>query len=221
MWNRALLPTNPQEMACEHCPPPGTSASSKGPGENAGVGRYRGGLAGLIFKMESHNHPSYISPTRARRRASAGIPARRSSPWAPAPSPGDERAALRRARSPQDQSTLSPALVAGVGGYGNFLRRVRIRRFEVEFSTRATMATAWSICSLTAGLAETDKIFYSKAEGVGLPVVYLGAKTGRDGVGGATMAVGRIRRPDRGKAPHRPGRRPLHRKNACWKPASN
>ena len=81
---------------------------------------------------------------------------------------------------------------------------------EVEFDARYNGNIL--VNAFAAGLAKSDAIFLSEAKGVGLPVVYLGAKTGRDGVGGATMASAEFDESDRRKAPDRSGRRPLHRK---------
>jgi hypothetical protein len=105
--------------------------------------------------------------------------------------------------------SLVHGVVEGIGGYGNCFGVPTIGgevRFHPAYNGNCL------VNAFAAGLVETDKIFYSAASGVGMPVVYLGAKTGRDGVGGATMASRGVRRHDRGKAPHRAGRRPLHRK---------
>jgi hypothetical protein len=105
--------------------------------------------------------------------------------------------------------SLVHGVVEGIGGYGNCFGVPTIggeTRFHPAYNGNCL------VNAFAAGLVEADSIFYSAASGVGMPVVYLGAKTGRDGVGGATMASRGIRRHDRGKAPHGAGRRPLHRK---------
>jgi hypothetical protein len=97
---------------------------------------------------------------------------------------GDERAELRRAGPPQDPQ-LVHGVVEGIGGYGNCFGVPTVGgevRFHPAYNGNCL------VNAFAAGLADADKIFYSAASGVGMPVVYLGAKTGRDGVGGATMA---------------------------------
>jgi phosphoribosylformylglycinamidine synthase subunit PurL len=108
-------------------------------------------------------------------------------------------------------------VVAGIGGYGNSFGVPTVGG-EVNFHARYNGNIL--VNAMAVGLAETDKIFYSKATGVGLPVVYLGSKTGRDGIHGATMASAEFGE-DRGEAPDRAGRRSVHRKAACSKPASS
>jgi phosphoribosylformylglycinamidine synthase len=105
---------------------------------------------------------------------------------------------------------LVAGVVSGVGGYGNSFGVPTVGG-ELQFDARYNGNIL--VNAFAAGLADTDAIFYSKAEGVGLPVVYLGAKTGRDGVGGSTIPSRRSARPCRSAT-----RSP---KNACWKPASN
>jgi phosphoribosylformylglycinamidine (FGAM) synthase-like enzyme len=109
-------------------------------------------------------------------------------------------------------------VVEGIGGYGNCFGVPTIggeTRFHPAYNGNCL------VNAFAAGLIETDRIFYSAASGVGMPVVYLGAKTGRDGVGGATMASGRVRRHDRGKTPHGAGGRSVHGESGCWRPALN
>lgn len=154
----------------------------QGPGENAGVVDIGDGQA-IVFKMESHNHPSYIEPYQG---AATGVGGILRDVFTMGARPVAAMNALRFG-DPKHEKTkhLVSGVVAGVGGYGNSFGVPTVGG-EVEFDERYNGNIL--VNAFAAGLADTDKIFYSKAEGVGLPVVYLGAKTGRDGVGGATMA---------------------------------
>ncbi len=153
-----------------------------GPGENAGVVDIGDGQA-IIFKMESHNHPSYIEPYQG---AATGVGGILRDVFTMGARPIAAMNALRfGAPSHKKTRHLVSGVVAGIGGYGNCFGVPTVGG-EVEFDERYNGNIL--VNAFAAGLADTDKIFYSKAKGVGLPVVYLGAKTGRDGVGGATMA---------------------------------
>ncbi|HEY4199914.1 MAG TPA: phosphoribosylformylglycinamidine synthase subunit PurL [Devosiaceae bacterium] len=154
----------------------------QGPGENAGVVDIGDGQA-VVFKMESHNHPSFIEPYQG---AATGVGGILRDVFTMGARPVAAMNALRFG-APEHEKTrhLVSGVVAGVGGYGNAFGVPTVGG-EVEFDERYNGNIL--VNAFAAGLADTDKIFYSKAEGVGLPVVYLGAKTGRDGVGGATMA---------------------------------
>ena len=154
----------------------------QGPGENAGVVDIGDGQA-IVFKMESHNHPSFIEPYQGAGTGMGGI---LRDVFTMGARPVAAMNALRFG-SPDHEKTrhLVSGVVAGIGGYGNAFGVPTVGG-EVEFDARYNGNIL--VNAFAAGLADTDKIFYSKAEGVGLPVVYLGAKTGRDGVGGATMA---------------------------------
>ncbi|HEY8575540.1 MAG TPA: phosphoribosylformylglycinamidine synthase subunit PurL [Devosia sp.] len=154
----------------------------QGPGENAGVVDIGDGQA-VVFKMESHNHPSFIEPYQG---AATGVGGILRDVFTMGARPVAAMNALRFG-APDHEKTrhLVSGVVAGVGGYGNAFGVPTVGG-EVEFDERYNGNIL--VNAFAAGLADTDKIFYSKAEGVGLPVVYLGAKTGRDGVGGATMA---------------------------------
>jgi phosphoribosylformylglycinamidine synthase len=154
----------------------------QGPGENAGVVDIGDGQA-VVFKMESHNHPSFIEPYQG---AATGVGGILRDVFTMGARPVAAMNALRFG-APEHEKTrhLVSGVVAGVGGYGNAFGVPTVGG-EVEFD--ASYNGNILVNAFAAGLADTDKIFYSKAEGVGLPVVYLGAKTGRDGVGGATMA---------------------------------
>lgn len=153
-----------------------------GPGENAGVVDIGDGQA-VIFKMESHNHPSYIEPYQG---AATGVGGILRDVFTMGARPIAAMNALRfgEADHPKTKHLVS-GVVAGVGGYGNSFGVPTVGG-EVEFHERYNGNIL--VNAFAAGLADTDKIFLSEAKGVGLPVVYLGAKTGRDGVGGATMA---------------------------------
>ncbi|MEP3631433.1 MAG: phosphoribosylformylglycinamidine synthase subunit PurL [Hyphomicrobiales bacterium] len=153
-----------------------------GPGENAGVVDIGDGQA-VIFKMESHNHPSYIEPYQG---AATGVGGILRDVFTMGARPIAAMNALRfgEAGHPKTKHLVS-GVVSGVGGYGNSFGVPTVGG-EVEFHERYNGNIL--VNAFAAGLADTDKIFLSEAKGVGLPVVYLGAKTGRDGVGGATMA---------------------------------
>src|SRR6478735_6453383 len=154
----------------------------QGPGENAGVIDIGDGDA-IVFKMESHNHPSFIEPYQG---AATGVGGILRDVFTMGARPIAAMNALRFG-APDHPKTrhLVSGVVAGVGGYGNSFGVPTVGG-EVEFDARYNGNIL--VNAFAAGLAKSDAIFYSKAEGVGLPVVYLGAKTGRDGVGGATMA---------------------------------
>ncbi|WP_128516908.1 phosphoribosylformylglycinamidine synthase subunit PurL [Tabrizicola thermarum] len=153
-----------------------------GPGENAGVVDIGDGQA-VIFKMESHNHPSYIEPHQGAATGVGGI-------LRDVFTMGARPIAAMNALSfglPSHPKTahLVKGVVEGIGSYGNAFGVPTVGG-EVRF--HAAYNGNCLVNAFAAGLADADKIFYSAASGVGMPVVYLGAKTGRDGVGGATMA---------------------------------
>ncbi len=154
----------------------------QGPGENAGVVDIDDGDV-VVFKMESHNHPSYIEPYQG---AATGVGGILRDVFTMGARPMAAMNALRFG-APDHPKTkhLVSGVVAGVGGYGNSFGVPTVGG-EVEFDERYNGNIL--VNAFAAGLAKSDGIFLSQAKGVGLPVVYLGAKTGRDGVGGATMA---------------------------------
>ncbi len=137
----------------------------------------------VVFKMESHNHPSYIEPYQG---AATGVGGILRDVFTMGARPIAAMNALRFG-APDHPKTrhLVSGVVAGVGGYGNSFGVPTVGG-EVEFDARYNGNIL--VNAFAAGLAKSDAIFLSEAKGVGLPVVYLGAKTGRDGVGGATMA---------------------------------
>ncbi|SSC73297.1 unnamed protein product [Ciceribacter sp. T2.26MG-112.2] len=154
----------------------------QGPGENAGVVDIDDGDC-VVFKMESHNHPSYIEPYQG---AATGVGGILRDVFTMGARPIAAMNALRFG-APDHPKTrhLVTGVVAGVGGYGNSFGVPTVGG-EVEFDPRYNGNIL--VNAFAAGLAKSNAIFLSEAKGVGLPVVYLGAKTGRDGVGGATMA---------------------------------
>jgi phosphoribosylformylglycinamidine synthase len=154
----------------------------QGPGENAGVVDIGDGQA-IVFKMESHNHPSFIEPYQG---AATGVGGILRDVFTMGARPIAAANALRFG-APDHPKTrhLVAGVVAGIGGYGNSFGVPTIAG-EVNFHPRYNGNIL--VNAMAIGLADADKIFYSKAKGVGLPVVYLGAKTGRDGIHGATMA---------------------------------
>lgn len=154
----------------------------QGPGENAGVVDI-GNNQCVVFKMESHNHPSYIEPYQG---AATGVGGILRDVFTMGARPVASMNALRFG-SPDHPRTryLVSGVVSGIGGYSNAFGVPTVGG-EVNFDKRYNGNIL--VNAFAAGIAKTDSIFYSKAQGVGLPIVYLGAKTGRDGVGGATMA---------------------------------
>ena len=154
----------------------------QGPGENAGVIDIGDGLA-VVFKMESHNHPSYIEPYQGAATGVGGI-------LRDVFTMGARPIACLNALSFGDPSHpktrhLVSGVVAGIGGYGNSFGVPTVGG-QVRFHPRYNGNNL--VNAMAVGLAETDKIFYAAASGVGMPIVYLGSKTGRDGIHGASMA---------------------------------
>ena len=153
-----------------------------GPGENAGVIDIGDGQA-AIFKIESHNHPSYIEPYQG---AATGVGGILRDVFTMGARPIANLNALRFG-DPSHPKTrhLVAGVVAGIGGYGNC---VGVPTVGGETNFHASYNGNCLVNAMTVGLARADRIFYSKAAGPGNPVVYVGAKTGRDGIHGATMA---------------------------------
>ena len=154
----------------------------QGPGENAGVIDIGDGLA-AVFKMESHNHPSYIEPYQGATTGVGGI-LRDVFTMGARPIACMNALSFGAPDHPRTQHLVS-GVVAGVGGYGNSFGVPTVGG-QVRFHTRYDGNILVNAFAL--GLAEQNKIFYAKATGVGNPIVYLGSKTGRDGIHGATMA---------------------------------
>ncbi len=154
----------------------------QGPGENAGVIDIGDGLA-CVFKMESHNHPSFIEPYQGAATGVGGI-------LRDVFTMGARPVAclnLLRFGAPEHAKTrhLVGGVVAGIGGYGNSFGVPTVGG-SVNFHTRYDGNIL--VNAMAVGIAKANEIFYAKATGVGRPIVYLGSKTGRDGIHGATMA---------------------------------
>jgi phosphoribosylformylglycinamidine synthase II len=154
----------------------------QGPGENAGVVDIGGGLA-AVFKMESHNHPSFIEPYQG---AATGVGGILRDVFTMGARPIANLNALRFGR-PEDPRTrrIVDGVVRGIGGYGNC---VGVPTVGGEINFHPAYNGNPLVNAMTVGIARSDKIFLSAAAGVGNPVVYVGSKTGRDGIHGATMA---------------------------------
>lgn len=158
-----------------------------GPGENAGVIDIGPGPDGkpqaAIFKMESHNHPSYIEPYQG---AATGVGGILRDVFTMGARPVANLNALRFGRPDHPKMRhLIAGVVAGIGGYGNC---VGVPTVGGEVNFDAAYDGNILVNAMTVGVAEQDKIFYSAASGVGNSIVYVGSKTGRDGIHGATMA---------------------------------
>ncbi len=153
-----------------------------GPGENAGIIDIGDGQA-AIFKMESHNHPSYIEPYQG---AATGVGGILRDVFTMGARPVANMNALRFGRPDHPKMKhLVQGVVAGIGGYGNC---VGVPTIGGETNFHPAYDGNILVNAMTVGIADTDKIFYSAATGVGNPIVYVGSKTGRDGIHGATMA---------------------------------
>jgi len=154
----------------------------QGPGENAGVIDIGDGLA-CVFKMESHNHPSFIEPYQG---AATGVGGILRDVFTMGARPVACLNALRFGdpKHPKTRALVS-GVVAGIGGYGNSFGVPTVGG-SVGFHPRYDGNIL--VNAMAVGIAAKDKIFYAAASGVGRPVVYLGSKTGRDGIHGATMA---------------------------------
>jgi phosphoribosylformylglycinamidine synthase len=167
-WLKTLPTTGPQVI--------------QGPGENAGVVDIGDGQA-VVFKIESHNHPSFIEPYQG---AATGVGGILRDVFTMGARPIANLNALRFG-APEHRKTrhLLAGVVEGIGGYGNC---VGVPTVGGEVNFHPAYNGNILVNAMTVGLADSDKIFYSKATGIGNPVVYVGSKTGRDGIHGATMA---------------------------------
>ncbi len=159
----------------------------QGPGENAGVIDVGDGIA-AVFKMESHNHPSFIEPYQG---AATGVGGILRDVFTMGARPVANMNSLRFGNVVNDdkiskhQRYLVRGVVAGIGDYGNCMG---VPTIGGECSFEECYNGNILVNAFTLGLAKTDEIFYGLAEGVGNPVIYVGSKTGRDGLGGAVMA---------------------------------
>ena len=166
-----------------------------GPGENAGVIDIGDGQA-AIFKMESHNHPSYIEPYQG---AATGVGGILRDVFTMGARPIANLNALRFGDPSHPKTkSLVAGVVSGIGGYGNCMGvpTVGAKLIFIQVTTVISLSTA-----MTVGVADAKKIFYSAAAGIGNPVVYVGSKTGRDGIKGATMASGEFNEDSDAKRP--------------------
>ncbi len=154
----------------------------QGPGENAGVVSIGAGLA-AVFKMESHNHPSFIEPYQG---AATGVGGILRDIFTMGARPIANLNALRFG-DPADPATrrLVDGVVRGIGGYGNC---VGVPTVGGEINFHRAYNGNPLVNAMTVGIAPANRIFRSAAAGIGNPVVYVGARTGRDGIHGATMA---------------------------------
>ena len=180
-------------MWSEHCSYKSTRAHLKklptkgphviqGPGENAGVIDIGDGDA-CIFKMESHNHPSFIEPYQG---AATGVGGIMRDVFTMGARPIAMMNALRFGEPDHPKTRhLVSGVVSGIGGYGNCMG---VPTVGGETNFHRSYNGNILVNAMCVGLARTDKIFLSAAKGAGNPVVYVGSKTGRDGIHGATMA---------------------------------
>ena len=154
----------------------------QGPGENAGVVDFGDGDV-VIFKIESHNHPSYIEPYQG---AATGVGGILRDVFTMGARPVANLNSIRFG-SPNHEKTkyLLNGVVSGIGGYGNCIGVPTVGG-ETEFDECYNGNIL--VNAMNIGVAKKNKVFYSIASGVGNPVVYVGSKTGRDGIHGATMA---------------------------------
>ncbi len=167
----------------------------QGPGENAGVVEIGEGLA-AVFKMESHNHPSFIEPYQG---AATGVGGILRDVFTMGARPIANLNALRFG-APDHARTrhLVSGVVAGIAGYGNC---VGVPTVGGECNFHPSYNGNILVNAMTVGLARSDRIFYSAAAGPGNPVIYVGAKTGRDGIHGATMASAEFSEDSESKRP--------------------
>ncbi len=154
----------------------------QGPGENAGIIDIGGGLA-VVFKIESHNHPSYLEPFQGAATGVGGI-LRDIFTMGARPIAVLDSLRFGPLDNPRNRAIMD-GVVSGISSYGNSFGVPTVGG-EVYFQEGYAKNPLVNVFCL--GLARKDKIFYAKAEGIGNPVLYVGSKTGRDGIHGATMA---------------------------------
>ena len=159
----------------------------QGPGENAGVIDITGGYS-AVFKVESHNHPSFIEPYAG---AATGVGGIMRDVFTMGARPVASLNAIRFGRIDKDDENaklhkfLLKGVVRGIGGYGNCMG---VPTIGGETSFESCYNGNILVNAFTLGIAKTDEIFYGRAQGLGNPVIYVGSKTGRDGLGGAVMS---------------------------------
>ena len=166
-----------------------------GPGENAGVVDIGDGMA-AVFKIESHNHPSFIEPYQG---AATGVGGILRDVFTMGARPVALLNALRFGAPDHPLSRhLVGGVVSGIGGYGNCIGIPTVGG-ETHFDSSYNQNIL--VNAMAVGLAQADRIFLSAASGPGNPVIYIGAKTGRDGIHGATMASAEFSEDDSSKRP--------------------
>ena len=166
-----------------------------GPGENAGVIDI-GDNQAVVFKMESHNHPSFIEPYQG---AATGVGGILRDVFTMGARPVANMNALRFGDIDHEKTKhLVNGVVSGIGGYGNCIGVPTVGG-EVTFDKSYNGNNI--VNAMTVGVADSDKIFYSAASEVGASVVYVGSKTGRDGINGAVMASDEFKEGDEDKRP--------------------
>jgi len=168
----------------------------QGPGENAGIIDIGDGLA-VAFKIESHNHPSFIEPFQGAATGVGGI-LRDIFTMGARPIAAMNSLRFGSLEEPQNRNIME-GVVGGIASYGNCFGVPTVGG-EVYFSdcySQNPLVNAFAL-----GIFEKEKIFFGRAEGVGNPVIYVGAKTGRDGIHGATMASAGFREDAGAKRPN-------------------
>ena len=172
----------------------------QGPGENAGVIDIGGGMA-AVFKMESHNHPSFIEPYQG---AATGVGGILRDIFTMGARPIANLNAIRFAHIKGNDETaklhrhLLSGVVAGIAGYGNC---IGVPTIGGESAFEECYKGNILVNAFALGICPIDEIFYAKAEGVGNPVIYVGSKTGRDGLGGAVMSSDSFKEGDEDQRP--------------------
>lgn len=166
-----------------------------GPGENAGIIDIGDGQA-VVFKMESHNHPSFIEPYQG---AATGVGGILRDVFTMGARPIANLNALRfgQINHPKTRHLVN-GVVSGIGGYGNC---VGVPTVAGEVTFHRSYDGNILVNAMNVGLVDSDKIFYSAANKVGASVVYVGSKTGRDGINGAVMASDEFKQGDEDKRP--------------------
>ena len=187
MWSEHCSYTSRRRIHLKKLPTTRAPWVICGPGENAGVIDIGEGADGVklaaIFKMESHNHPSYIEPYQG---AATGVGGILRDVFTMGARPVANLNALRFGRPDHPRmKRLVQGVVAGIGGYGNC---VGVPTVGGEVNFHAAYDGNILVNAMTVGVADQSRIFYSAAAGIGNSIVYVGSKTGRDGIHGATMA---------------------------------
>ena len=177
----SIVLINLQDFILKNLPTKGKNVI-QGPGENAGVIDI-GDDDAIVFKIESHNHPSFIEPYQG---AATGVGGIMRDVFTMGARPIANLNSIHFG-SPQHKKTknLLRGVVHGIGGYGNCMGVPTIAgqtSFDESYNGNIL------VNAMTLGHVKKDKIFYSKAAGLGKPVIYVGSKTGRDGIHGASMA---------------------------------